>query len=617
MNVLLITMGWPQKNENNLYSDFMEEFVEDGHSVTVLAIDEKKNIIHQKASLEKGIYVIRVAAGSIQKTNKYKKVIVSFLAGIRMLFDLRKYTVKKKFDFILYSTPPITLTPAVILLKRKYQAKLYLLLKDIWPQDSVDLGAMRKGGIVWFAFRLLEIITYSAADYIGCMSPANVRYVRKHNPYLKNKIVEVCPNSKKLRKTIPIDRIAIREKYGLPKEKLIYLYGGNLGKAQGVEFLIDIFQQYKSQEDIYFLVLGSGTAYENLERSIKRIKANNVSLRPEIPMGDYKKLVPACDVGLILLNEKSSVPNFPSKLLTYLISKIPIIAAVDRATDIGDIIENAGCGLQIENGDLKGFENAVIKLSSTETRKNMGEKGYNLFLSMYTSKISYQIVKEHFSIQLEKKQKKFIENLRIIRWFFLTVVHQIEFFICYGDLPNWYYKKCGMKIGSNFNRQSDTKFDPLHCFLIEIGNQVTIANGVQFLAHDQSPERYTGYAKVGRILVGNNVFIGAKSLILPNVVIGDNVIIGAGSVVNKNIPSNTVVAGVPAEAIEDISIYRQKVNKKAKEKSVIENIYKYGKKLPYDKKKLLNTKCSVGEVYIKIEDVDIKEGKECLNDFDS
>ena len=91
--------------------------------------------------------------------------------------------------------------------------------------------------------------------------------------------------------------------------------------------------------------------------------------------------------------------------------------------------------------------------------------------------------------------------------------------------------------------------DPSHCWLISIGDNVTIAPRVHVLAHDTSTKFELGYTKIGRVNIGNNVFIGAESVILPNVTIGDNVIIGANSTVNKNIPSNSVYAGSPARLI--------------------------------------------------------------------
>ena len=107
----------------------------------------------------------------------------------------------------------------------------------------------------------------------------------------------------------------------------------------------------------------------------------------------------------------------------------------------------------------------------------------------------------------------------------------------------------GMTVGKNFNRLQGTILDPAHCWLITIGDNVTMAPRVHILCHDASTKQHLGYTKLGRVTVGDNVFIGAESVVLPGVTIGSNVIIGANSTVTHDIPANTVAAGSPARVI--------------------------------------------------------------------
>ena len=642
MNVLLITIAWPQVGEYNLYSDLAQEFYENGNKVTVVALNERTNQQKTYISFEDNIQVLRVMTGKIQKINKYLKVIFSFLAGPQIIYQMQKYFKKEKLDLIIFTTPPITLSPSIILIKKRYHSKLYLLLKDIWPQDAVDLGEMRKGGIVWRVFRFLEKITYKNADYIGCMSDANVAFIRRNNAYLKNKVIEVCPNSEKIRNHERINRDLIREKYDLPKDKMIFAYGGNLGKAQGVDFLIDIIGHYQEMSFFYFLIIGAGTEYNYLYNSINGIYPN-AKILPWIKKKEFINLVQACDVGLILLNKNSSVPNFPSRLLTYLTAKIPIISVTDNVTDIGDIIETAGCGAKAYNGDIYSFDLAVEKvIASQKCSGLMGENGYNLFLEKYTTTESYNVIMSHFTsndlaeidakthtetndtktndiktnevkttgLQINIHTVNVMTNnqvlhkieviMKTIKRFILTHIFELINFICYGDLPTSYYLKRGMKIGCNFFRQTGTKFDPSHCYLIKIGDNVTVANNVQFLAHDQSTRVYLGYGKVGKIDIGNNVFIGAKTLILPNVRIGDNVIIGAGSVVTKSIPENSVAVGVPAQIIGNTDTYISKCSAQIIESQKFDRSYINNKKLSDSKKAEIVDACQNGFAYIEL-----------------
>lgn len=119
-------------------------------------------------------------------------------------------------------------------------------------------------------------------------------------------------------------------------------------------------------------------------------------------------------------------------------------------------------------------------------------------------------------------------------------------------------KKRGMKVGNGCAFLSGVWFDPDHCQHISIGDNCTLAPNVSMIAHDASTKRHLGYTRIGKICIGNKVFIGASSIILPNVCIGDNSIIGAGSVVTRTIPANVVAAGNPCRVICDLKTYLEK-----------------------------------------------------------
>ena len=128
----------------------------------------------------------------------------------------------------------------------------------------------------------------------------------------------------------------------------------------------------------------------------------------------------------------------------------------------------------------------------------------------------------------------------------------------------------GMKVGRNFKRLNGVILDPAHCWLIEIGDNVTMAPRVHILCHDASTKQFLNYTKIGRVTIGDNVFIGAETVVLPGVTIGSNVIIGANSTVTHNIPDNSVVGGSPAQVICTLDKYLEK------ERSRMENAPCYG-----------------------------------------
>lgn len=131
----------------------------------------------------------------------------------------------------------------------------------------------------------------------------------------------------------------------------------------------------------------------------------------------------------------------------------------------------------------------------------------------------------------------------------------------------------GMKVGKNFGRLNGVILDPSHCWLIEIGDNVTLAPRVHILCHDASTKTFLNYTKIGRVTIGNNVFIGAESVVLPGVTIGNNVIIGANSTVTHNIPDNMVYAGTPARLICTLEEYLGKEKERMKNLPCYNDLY--------------------------------------------
>lgn len=145
-------------------------------------------------------------------------------------------------------------------------------------------------------------------------------------------------------------------------------------------------------------------------------------------------------------------------------------------------------------------------------------------------------------------------------------------------------KKKGLVIGDNFSMQDQCIIDGSHAWLIKIGSNVTLAPRTYILAHDASTKRELGYAKIGKVTIGDNVFVGASSMILPGVTIGSNVIIGAGSVVSKNIPDNSVAIGSPAKVIKSYDSYIDFNKNKLKESPKYDYSYTLGGGITEQKK---------------------------------
>lgn len=417
MNLIFLTLvRIGDIEERGIYQDLMRKFRDEGHNVYIVTPCERRLGLQTSLTESKGVHILNVKTLNVQKTSIVEKGIGTMLIESQYKVAIKKYLGDVKFDLITYSTPPITFTNVVKYLKRKNpQAISYLQLKDIFPQNAVDIGMMKTTGVkglLYKFFRNKEKALYEASDYIGCMSPANVDFLLKHNPEIDSKRVEVAPNSieapyppkgENFEKESEVrennERYHIRKKYNLPIDKPVFIYGGNLGKPQGIDYLIKCMDVVKGRTDCHFVVVGTGTEYDKLEawyRENLDVDANlNIKVMKGLPKEDYDMLVRSCDVGLIFLDHRFTIPNYPSRLLSYLENKMPIICATDVNTDIGKIAEENGYGYWCESVKPEDFTALVDKMLASD-RKAMGERGYEFLKNNYLVEHTYNAIMSHF-----------------------------------------------------------------------------------------------------------------------------------------------------------------------------------------------------------------------------
>ncbi len=398
MNILFLTIGrFVDVEQKGIYTDLMRKFRNKGHNVYVVSPLERRYKEITNLRENKGIHILGVKTLNMQKCSFIEKGIGILLVEYQFKHDIKKFLKDVDFDLVMYSTPPITFTKAVKYVKKHFNATSYLLLKDIFPQNAVDINLIKKNSILHKFFIKKEQQLYKISDYIGCMSPANVEYLLSNNKYLKKELIEVNPNSIEVLPIEDVNKIVIRNKYNLPTDKTIFIYGGNIGKPQAIDFIIQCLDKNKDREDCFFIIVGSGTEYYTISKWIENIKPNNVKLIDFLPTEQYNELLTGCDVGMVFLDYRFTIPNYPSRLLSYLNNKLPVLVVTDVNSDMGKIAMENNFGAWCPSNDVNAFTNAIDNYLNNYDIKLMGENGYNFLLDNYTVDKSYQIIMNHFN----------------------------------------------------------------------------------------------------------------------------------------------------------------------------------------------------------------------------
>ncbi len=399
MTILFITSAKIQSiNDRAIYPDLLRKFRNEGHKIFILTPTERRFRKMTHLIEEDGAKILNIWIPNLQKTNLFEKTIATLVVQILYRIAFRKYFKNQKFDLILYSTPPITFVNLIKHIQSRTAARTYLLLKDIFPQNAVDLKMFSQHGLIYRYFRKKEKDLYRISDHIGCMSPFNRKYILANNSELAETKVEVNPNSIELLPDIREINLGQSLLNSLPNEKIIFVYGGNLGKPQGLDFLLSVIDNLENNPKVFFIIIGSGTERERTHSWFKKKLKKNVLLIDYLPQAEYDVLLKRCHVGLVLLNPAFTIPNYPSRILSYMYNKLPILFAVDKCTDVGKEAEAGNYGFSCENGDLSTFRKHIELLSNDPgLRTKMGNNGFDRLKKDFNVDHSYQLIMKHFN----------------------------------------------------------------------------------------------------------------------------------------------------------------------------------------------------------------------------
>ena len=390
MRVVFLGLAVPNMNEyHNMFTELVVEFRNNGHDIMVVAPTYDEKVFGMQ--VEDGIPTLRVPTLELFGVGKIQKGLATLLLPYQYKRALKKSKIDLNFDLVMMPTPPITLVNVASWLKRKYGSKMYLILRDIFPQNALDLGMMNPKGLAYTYFRKKEKEMYNASDYIGCMSPGNIDYVKKHNPEQDANKLHLLPNWAWLQPNLEQQEIIkIKEQYDL-LDKFIVVFGGNIGKPQKMENIVALAKSCSSNKEIFFLIIGGGNEKEHLDKMILQEGLSNVRVKDFLSREEFFKVLQIADVGLISLSENFTIPNIPSKSLVYFNAKVPILASVDLNTDFGTQLENIGAGLWAEAGKTEILKEKLMQLyKNPDKRKKMGENGYLYFKNNLLASMAYE-----------------------------------------------------------------------------------------------------------------------------------------------------------------------------------------------------------------------------------
>lgn len=380
MNILFIFSRHSENpNDSTLTKDLADEFFRKGNNITVVTLLEKKYQRETEIKVENGYKVLRVKTGNyFNISNKIEKGVTVLTMASDLKKGIIKYLGNEKYDLIITHTPFVSTEKLIIPLKKHFNCPAHLILWDIFPQNAKDIGIINNSLLFSF-FKYREKKMLSAYDRIWCMSEGNVNYLKNNYSYLNEERIKLLRNWALIKPKLEINKEEIRKKYNFSKDDFIAIFGGNMGKPQKLENILSLAEKCLENKNIKFLFIGSGSEKERLEKFSKDNNLINVFFFNQIPREDYEKITASCDIGLVSLDERFTVPNFPSKTTDYFKLSLPILASLDKCAskDYGDFLQNkVKGGLFAQAGNIEQLYEQFMKLYSDKNlRKILGNNG--------------------------------------------------------------------------------------------------------------------------------------------------------------------------------------------------------------------------------------------------
>lgn len=391
--ILIVTQYfWP---ENMRINDLVSGLIKKGHEVTVLTglpnypdgkifAEYKKD--KQQFSHYEGATIHRVPIYPRGKKRGIKLILnyISFFvsASVFGLFKLRK----QSFDSIfVYAVSPIMAAIPAILLGKRKKAPVFIWVLDLWPETLSALGVIKNKFFLSLIGRLVSWI-YNSADYLLLQSKSFKSSVLKYctKPIADERVIYFPSWAEDLLLNSANNKTSL---FTRDNSFFTLMFAGNLGEAQNLPSLLNVFEKLKEKPSIRLVIVGDGQMLTWVEQQKEERQLNNVSLLGRHPLHEMPGLFSCADALLVSLqsNEVFS-KTIPAKLQAYLATGKPVIGMIDG--EAAHIIQESGCGLVGASDDEEALMNNIEQLAraNSQTLLEMGNAGVDYYKKHFDAK---------------------------------------------------------------------------------------------------------------------------------------------------------------------------------------------------------------------------------------
>ena len=379
MRFLILTTIYPVgPTDSYMTTELGDELVREGHTVDVISVawSAAPGAASQLVTTKGGVRVLTIAPRAIQgvgrliqRASKWFSSSRHSVAEVARTFDVQDY------DVVVAFTPCVAIASLLRWSEQNRKANRVLFIYDFFPIHHREVGLIPRPA--YGLLKAWETKLMRTFDLIVCNLPSNIAYLRANYRLRSDQAVTSTPLWTVAKVPALRSRQEVRQGLGLPEDRKIAIFGGQLTEGRGIEMMLEAAALARAGgEAIDFLFAGSGRL-EHLVKARAAEPESNVRHIAWIDRLDYMSVVAACDVGLVATVEGVSSHSFPTKLIDYVKAGIPVVSAVETGSDFSKIISDYGLGASVPVGDPRRFYEAVRSVTG-DAALNAGIRAMSL-----------------------------------------------------------------------------------------------------------------------------------------------------------------------------------------------------------------------------------------------
>lgn len=369
MRILMLCTKYPlETGDHFLTNELAGAFAAAGHQVQVVVIDWDLpgGMASRKAREENGVEVLVIEPTAISVLGRFFKNLTKWtLSSIFALWPMRRAIGDQRYDMVLCFTPCVTVAAQLLWATRQFKTRNVLIIHDFFPYHHHSIGLVPSGPVFHAALRL-ETHLMQRFHAFGCMSPHNIDYLRKNYVVPANANVIELPLWTETDPLPSYPKHHLRVRHHLPLDRKIAVFGGQINEGRGInEILAAAALAERARPDLFFLFVGGGRLVPLIEERIAS-GADNILLRPRAPRQEFLSLLSACDAGIVATVPELDVPTFPIKTMDYVRALLPVVAAVEQASELPAFLARWNLGVSLPAGNAEALLAAVSELIDNE-----------------------------------------------------------------------------------------------------------------------------------------------------------------------------------------------------------------------------------------------------------